>query len=965
VSLPTGTVTFLLTDIEGSTTLWERHGETMGAAVARHEEIITSAVQDHGGVLIKAKGEGDSTFSVFPRATDAAAAAVDAQTRLIAEPWAAPSVSVRMAVHTGEAEVRDGDYFGAAVNRAARLREVAHGGQTLISHSTFALVDERLPPGSLTVDLGTHRLRDLARAERIHELRHSSLAASFPPLRSLNAVPNNLPTELTSFVGREAELSELVERLGATRMLTLTGAAGCGKTRLALQLAARTLDTHPGGVWLVDLAPIGTPSLVLQAVGSALGVRELTTTTQTSLDSLAQPGRPLEEVVLEFLAGREAVIILDNCEHLVDPVATLAGRLLKACPDLRLLVTSREPIGVGGEVTWRVPSLGLPDPDGSVSLAELASSEAVRLFVERAGERDREFVLSGEVAPSVVEICQRLDGIPLAIELAAARVATLSCAQIAARLDDRFRLLTGGSRTALERHQTLRAAVDWSYDALGVAEQALLARLAVFAGGFSLEAAEAVCEGDPIERMAVLDLLATLVDKSLVVHYPHAGRYRLLEMIRQYSRERLAADPDPGRWRRRHFDFYLHVARQADRTFWGPEGAGRASTLEVDLDNLRSAMEFCLGERDADAAVHLAGSMMGFWILRGHLAEGRRWLTQALDLPGGKTGGRRAWAMYAAAYLAALRDDTASARPLCEQALAEFRRLGDEPRTTTALVELAQIHLYEGDVEGARPLLEESLDTARRLDLKPWIAQAAVFAANVAHQQSDLDAAHAYYQEAVSAARTLGGEALLGTSLVGLGLVAIARGDWAGALTQLDAGIEASRRSGSVELAGSLSFRALVLMRLGNREMARVSAEEAEEIRRRSGYLINRTCLAVLGELALGDGDLEAASAYYADATAGTALQTMYDGPALHPLVGGLPRLALAQGGAAAAARVLASFEAQRARHHVSFTPSLVRELEQVTAEVQAHLTAEEWAQAQAEGSAMTLQEAITEVVGR
>jgi predicted ATPase/class 3 adenylate cyclase len=965
VSLPTGTVTFLLTDIEGSTRLWEHHGEAMGGVVTRHEEIIASAVKDHGGELIKAKGEGDSTFSVFARTTDAAAAALEAQSALRTEAWAGPSLSVRMALHSGEADLRDSDYFGAAVNRAARLREVAHGGQTLLSQSAFALVEERLPAGSVVVDLGTHRLRDLARAERVYELRSTALNTPFPALRSLNAVPNNLPVQLTSFVGREVELADLVGRLGSTRMLTLTGAAGCGKTRLALQLAAGTLDVYPDGVWLVDLAPIATSALVIQAVGSALGVRERTAGT-VGLDTLPQSGPALEELVFEFLADRQALMIIDNSEHLVGAVAKLAERLLRARPGLRLLVTSREPLGVGGEVTWRVPSLGLPDPAKTEVLTELAATEAVRLFVERAEERDREFVLSPEAAVDVVDICQRLDGIPLAIELAAARVTTLSCAQIASRLDDRFRLLTGGSRTALERHQTLRAAVDWSYEALGPAEQALLARLSLFAGGFSLEAAEAVCEGEPVEMTALLDLLATLVDKSLVVHDPQTGRYRLLEMIRQYARERLAADDDPNRWRRRHFEYYLQVAKDADRVFWGTEGADQAAALEADLDNLRSAMEFCLAERDPDAALRLSGTMLGFWVLRGHLAEGRRWLAEALATPGGQPGRRRAWAMFCSAFLAALMNDLAEARPLCEGALVEFRRLGDDARTAMVSVELGQILIYEGDHTAARPLLEESLGMARTLGLRPWVVQAAVFAGTVAHAQGDLAAAYDLYQEAAGTARSLGGDALLATALVGLGVLAFGRGDWVAALAQFDAAMEASRLNESIELVGSLSYRALALARLGNREMARAAAEECIELRRRTGYRPGWGLpQAVLGELALDEGDMDAARTYCADATRGASIADMVGGSPAHSFIRSLTRLALASGDASCAARLLAAFAAQRSRQRITVTPSLAAEIEEMAHEVQTHLTADEWERAQIDGVGMSVDEAIADVLGR
>ncbi len=480
-SLPTGTITLLFTDIEGSTKLWEQYPAIMRDALIRHDALADSVLAEHSGHLVKPRGEGDSLFAVFARASDAVAAAFDLQRTLIFEPWPLhTSLRVRMALHTGETLLRDGDYYGPTVNRCARLRATAHGGQVIVSQVTRDLAQNALPDGVTLTDLGLHKLKDLTQAEHVWQLVHPELPADFPPLKSLRE--SNLPLQTTSFVGREKEIAESGECLANTRLLTLLGAGGTGKTRLSLHLAAEVGDTYPDGLWLVELAPLSDPALVPQAVAFALGVRE-------------EPGRALTETLLEHLRGKNLLLILDNCEHLLDACARFADRALRVCPDIRLLASSREALNIPGEATYRVPSLGLPSPEHQTPQTLLHSAAAC-LFVERATAARNDFAVTDANADAIAAICRQLDGIPLALELAASRVKALSPIQIAARLDDRFRLLTGGSRGALPRQQTLRALIDWSYDLLSEKEKTLLRRLSVFAGGWTLEAAEAVC-ADP------------------------------------------------------------------------------------------------------------------------------------------------------------------------------------------------------------------------------------------------------------------------------------------------------------------------------------------------------------------------------------------------------------------------------------------------------------------------------------
>jgi class 3 adenylate cyclase len=475
--LPTGTVTFLFTDIEGSARLLQHLGERWKAVIEAHQQLLRTAFQPRGGYEVRT--EGDAFFVVFSDAADGVAAAVDAQRALSAHSWPeGAEVRVRMGLHTGEPELGGGDYVGLDVHCAARVSTCGHGGQILLSQRTRDLVAPSLPAGVRLRDMGAHRLKDLPQPEHLFQVVIDGLPADFPPLKSLSAHPNNLPLQLSSFIGREQEMAEVQRLLGTTRLLTLTGIGGTGKTRLALQVAADRVDAYPDGVWLVELAALTEPSLMPQAVAGVLHLREET-------------GRTLSETLGDYLRGKQLLLLLDNCEHLIQPCARLTELLLRTCPHVQVLATSREALGILGEVTWRVPSLPVPDPRrlrqdkaGIVSdpVAALIQYEGVRLFVERCTAVLPSFTVTSQNAPALAEVCHRLDGIPLAIELAAARVMALPVEQIAQRLDDRFRLLTGGSRTALPRQQTLRALVDWSYELLSEAERVLLRRLSVFAG---------------------------------------------------------------------------------------------------------------------------------------------------------------------------------------------------------------------------------------------------------------------------------------------------------------------------------------------------------------------------------------------------------------------------------------------------------------------------------------------------
>jgi len=762
LGLPTGTVTFLFTDIEGSTDLLERLGDRRYAGVlAEHHRLLRSIFTEGGGREIST--HGDAFLVAFRRAGDALNTAVAAQRKIAAHDWpGGASLRVRMALHTGEPVTVAGDYVGLDMHRAARICAAGHGAQILLSLTTRILVEDRLPSGVSLRDLGLHRLRDLQQPERVFQVLHPDLPADFPPLRSFETQATNLPRQLTSFIGREREMAEVKRLLRTARLLTLTGTGGAGKTRLAIQVAGDVVGAYADGLWMVELGALSDPARVPQAVASALGVREVA-------------GRPLLEALVDYLKGRRLLLVLDDCEHLVAACAHLTETLLRACPDLQILATSREVLNIAGEVTFPVPSLSVPDPQPVFSLEHLVLYEAVRLFVDRAMLAQPAFALTARNAPAVAQVVRRLDGIPLAIELAAARVKVLPVEQIAARLDDRFRLLAGGSRTTLPRHQTLRAAIDWSYELLPEKERAVLRRLSVFAGGWTLEAAEAVCAGDGVEASDVLPLLTQLVLKSLVLTEEQVGgvRYRLLETVRQYSRDRLMESGEAAGVRERHRDWYVVLAERAESELVGADQAAWFDRLETEHDNLRQALEWSLESHEAEAGLRLAGAAWRFWFVRGYLAEGRGWLEGLLRTGGEAPAAVRAKALKAAGNLAVFgQGDHASGRSLYEESLAIWRKLGHKQGVATLLSNLAALVSGQGDHAAARALYEESLAICRELKDQWGTASALNNLGFASYRQGDYVAARNSYQESLAIWRELKDKQSIARAVTNLGLVA-------------------------------------------------------------------------------------------------------------------------------------------------------------------------------------------------
>jgi len=767
--LPSGMLTMLLTDIEGSTRLWQDHPKAMEAAVPRHHEIAHRTVERFGGYRPPDQGEGDSIFAVFADPREAVACALAFQRALCSETWPERvDLRVRMALHTGHLDLRDGrNYAGLALNRCARLGATAHGGQTILSESTRAVLGGDLPPGVELRDLGVHRLKDLTLPERVFQVCHPDLSERFPPLRSLEVRPHNLPLQLTRFIGRAQEMIVVRRLLGAARLVTLTGTGGAGKTRLALQVAADVLEEYPDGVWFVELAAVADSPLVPRVVASAIGVRE-------------QQGRPIVDTLIDQLSAKQTLVVLDNCEHVVDACARLAGALLSGCARFTVLATSREPLAIPGETLWRVPSLSIPGPVDAREPGALTGFEAVQLFQDRATAANPRFTLTAATAPAVAAICQRLEGIPLAIELAAARLQTLTVEQISERLNDRFRLLTGRSRTGLDRHQTLRATVDWSFALLTEAERVLLRRLSVFAGGFRLDAAEQVCGVGNIQPAEILDLLSLLVTKSLVLLETEvgAGRYRLLETIREYALEKLKDASEEGELRRRHRRWCIDFAEHAEPRLRGPDQHPWLDRLHAELDNFRAAFGWSIAGQEPEGALRLASALLAFWIVRADWSEGREWVDTALGLPGEVDAAIRMKALRAVGELADVLSDYPSATMAYEESLALARRLQDRRGIAAALFGLGHGANRVGNLTAARPLLDESVAILREIGDEPSIARSL---GGRAVMEENYAAARALWEQNLAIRRRLGNPEGVGWSLLQVGLAAQGEGDYRGA----------------------------------------------------------------------------------------------------------------------------------------------------------------------------------------
>jgi predicted ATPase/class 3 adenylate cyclase/DNA-binding CsgD family transcriptional regulator len=827
----TATVTLLSADVEGSMRLWQDKLDVMAAAMGRLNQIVGDVIAAHGGTRPVELGEGDSFEVAFARASDAVAAALQLQRAPLLP------IRLRIGVRTEEVQLHDDDRFAApGINRTARLRDLAHGGQTVLSGGTVELVADRLPDGAWLTELGAHRLRDLPDPERVAQLCHPDLVNQFPPLRLTRTVGSrHLPVQLTSFIGRGAELVELQRIVAEKRLLTLTGAGGVGKTRLAVQVAAQMAGQYRDGVGYVDLGPLIDPELVPLAAARALGLPD-------------QPGRSTMDTLCGFVADRELLVVLDTCEHLLDASAALIVAVLGASPGLTLLATSREPIGVPGELSWRVPSLSLAD-------------EAVELFVDRARHARPDLAVGSDDAAAVAEICTRLDGLPLAIELAAARVRALTLTEILDSLHDRFRLLTGGTRTAVPRHQTLRASVDWSHALLTDSERVLFRRLAVFVGGFDLDAAREVAAGGDIERYQVLDQLSLLVDKSLVVADSTGGasRYRLLDTVRQYGAEKLEQAGEADSLRARHRDHCTAMAAALDAAGRADYGR-RLAQVEREIDNLRAAFAWSREHGDPELALQLASSLQPLWLARGRIREGLALLHAAFsDLDAQHADAAlRARALADMAVLG-MWVGAAECIDQAHQGLAIARKIEDPAVLARTLTACGFLAGQSGNLELAREYLGEAIGPARTIGDHWRLSQILAAQAQAAIVGGDPLTARAAGQEGRELADAIGDGFHSRQCRYALGGAQLVQGDPAGALAQFDELVaEAEAAHDEIWRRSCLAGRSVILAWQGQVDAARAAAEASLAGAAQLGGGFAASGRMVVGAAALAAGDLAA-----------------------------------------------------------------------------------------------------------
>lgn len=824
---PTGTVTFLFTDIENSTQLAREHPETWEAARARHHTILREAIERNNGFVFQIVG--DAFCAAFHKAGDALKASLKAQRNLQDEPWDEVTIYVRMGIHTGEAENEGDEYRGyTTLSFVQRLMSAGHGGQILVSNPTENLLREHLPEPISLRAMGMQKFAGVPSPVRVFQVIALDLPTEFPPLRTLANLPNNLPTQLTSFVGREKELADVKRLLYNTHLLTLIGPGGTGKTRLSIQAAGEMLAPYPDGVWFVEFAPILDPLLVPRTTAIAIGLRD-------------EPQRPVMDMLCDYLHEKKLLIILDNCEHLVDACARMADRILHAAPDTRILATSREALGIAGEVTYRVPSLGLPDINHLPPVESLDQYEAVKLFIDRATAAVPAFSVTNNNAPALAHVCHQLDGIPLAIELAAAKIRVLSVEQIAKRLDDRFRLLTGGSRTALERHQTLRAAIDWSYNLLSPTEQVLFQRLSVFVGGWTLEAAESICEGGTVRSDDVLSLLEQLIHKSLVIKEEERGesRYQMLETIRQYAHEKLLAAGEVKDIQDKHLNYFLKLSEQIEPWLQGPRQMEWLNRTHEERDNLRAAMRSAL-ETNVETGMYLSSRLHFFWDVVDS-REGARWLTQFLQKPESKLFPHaRASALRAQGDFLFDFQQVSEAQAAVEESLELSRSIGDHSGEVDSLILLGHIFTLgpRADLVKAGRLLEQALALAKTLD---DIGRQANALRVLGWDHRDYKRAFAYWKEAITLYRQTEDWSRVAGTLSILGYFLLLDGEIDAAEKCLDEANSLFERLNIKKRSSLFSAYGQIALRRGDYERARdyfqMDARISNEIGNRTSYL--------------------------------------------------------------------------------------------------------------------------------
>ena len=943
--LPSGTVTYLISDLERSTLLWERFPDQMRPALKRHDSLIESLVAQHGGTVVRPRGEGDSRFCVFARATDAVLAAAAIQRALHGEPWPAElPLRARVGIHTGEDDLREGDYYGSAVNRCARIKGLGHGGQILVSQTTVDLVRDRLPEGLAFADLGSYALRYVSRPERVYQLNVPGLPTEFPPLLGHEAKPHNLPAQLTQLVGRTAEVGAVIGQVRRpdVRLLTLTGTGGIGKTRLALAAAAELVDEFEHGAFFVDLSAIADHRHVAAAIAGTLGIVDL-------------EGPRLVDGLKDYLHRKRMLLVLDNFEQVLE-AAPLLNELLVAATDLKILVTSRAALRVTGERVFPVPVLRVPAGEDTRHAERVMEYEAVRLFVDRAVSAKPDFTVTDENAPVVAEICGRLDGLPLAIELAAARVRLLPPAALLGRLERRLTLLVGGARDVPARQQTLRDAIRWSYDLLDATERRLFRTLAVFAGGCTLEAAEAVCRATGVPT-DILEGIASLVDKSLVRQVDGGGtaRFIMLPTLREYGMEQLEHAGERDTAQRAHAACFLALAEEAAPHFRTTARRAWLDRLDVELDNFRAALAWGL-ESDPPHALRLSGALHRFWMYGDHFGEGRRWVDAALARTGPtECSPDRARALLVAGQLAQDLGDAPEAIRRGAESVAMYRALGDKAGLAYALQSLMRAYQQVDDLAAALGPAQEAERLFRELGDR-WGLGYLLTAARPTLIAAGIDPAPRL-QECLEIFRELGDPWGLWRVLGAKAREATERRDFASACGLYDEALTMVRRTGQKRPLF------LTLVRAGDAALAAGDYAAAEAAYQEATALAHQVGLplyslpAALALVALREGDVGRAARRIKEHLASLARDTLsHDGAMLL-----LATAALGNTGphAAGAARLLAAIPRLLEPAGAKLDVAVEAEYERTVANSRARLGTSAWAAAADDAETMTLDQAI------
>ena len=958
-ALPNGTVTFLFTDIEGSTKLAQGYPDQWETLRARHNAIIRSAMDAYNGYVFQIIG--DAVCVAFHSASDAVNAALSAQWLLQNEAWSPAPVRVRMGIHTGAAQLNDTSaqiiYLGyATLVLTQRIMSAGHGGQILISGATRELVRDALPANTELLDLGERRLKDLLRPQHLYQLQAPGLTSRFPPLKTLEASRNNLPVQLTSFIGRENEIVEIKQALtpspspsgrGEYHLVTLIGPGGTGKTRLSLQVAADLLDQFHHGVWFIELAPLTDPGLIPQTILSAIGITE-------------QSGKPLE-ILREYLRDKKTLIVLDNCEHLLEASANVANAILSVAPDLKVLASSREALGVPGEMSYPVPSLSLPDIKHLPVIEQLSQYESVRLFIDRALLVARRFSVDASNAPFIAQICNRLDGIPLAIELAAARVQTLSVDQISAGLDDRFHLLTGGARTLLPRQQTLRALIDWSYDLLSENERLFLRRLSVFAGGWSLEAAEEICVGqDDTLSYNVSDFLSQLVNKSLVVVVEHSKsgetRYRMLETIRQYARDRLSEAGGDEIVRQRHLAYFVKLTAQAEPELYRSNQVFWLNKLDEEIDNLRTALEWALATDIKSGLQIVAGPIYRFWLFRSTYRELGNWLAQLLKLYDQSSPLHARALAIQSQCVGNNEGNFTEAHLLAEKSLQMARSLPDRQSEAFSLSILGGFILLQGNLAEAIPLLEQSLAVYRELGDK--IGQASTIDW-LSINNSDLARAASYAREGLELCRELGDLAGVASILTTLARLTYSQGDFSSSTPWLEEVLSLSRQLGDQarEDEALITYGTLAYWQ-GDYQRAIAFYEEGILLGEKIGYHYQNLWAQIyMAYAVLRQGHIHKAHELFANGIHDMQKANLVIG--LVFAIEGIASLHVNQGQAERAAQLFAWTNAMREKMGDHRPPVEQASIERDVAMICAKIDGTEFTRLLGEGQAMTTEQAI------